>query len=69
MKTPFRLWHPADSIGDTGAASAAISIAAGARALARGYARTDDALVFASSEAGLRGTVFLRKHNPSQRKG
>jgi 3-oxoacyl-[acyl-carrier-protein] synthase-1 len=69
VQTPFRLWHPADAIGDTGAASAAVSIAAGARALARGYARTSDVLIFASSEAGLRGTVFLRKHDPSQRKG
>jgi 3-oxoacyl-[acyl-carrier-protein] synthase-1 len=62
VETPFRLWHPADAIGDTGAASAAVSIAVAARALRRGYARTDGALVFASSERGLRGTVFLRSH-------
>ncbi len=62
VQTPLRLWHAADAIGDTGAAAAAVSIAVGARALQRGYARTDGALVFASSEAGLRGTVFLRRY-------
>ncbi len=62
VETPYRLWHPADSIGDTGAASAAISICAAARALQRGYARTSDVLVLASSEGGLRGTAILRKH-------
>jgi 3-oxoacyl-[acyl-carrier-protein] synthase-1 len=69
VKTPFRLWHPADAIGDTGAASAALSIAVAARALHRGYARTDDALVFASSDGGLRGTVVLRRHTSSKPKG
>jgi 3-oxoacyl-[acyl-carrier-protein] synthase-1 len=66
-RAPFRLWHPADAIGDTGAASAALSIAVAARALHRGYARTDEALVFASSEGGLRGTALLRKHTPKPR--
>jgi 3-oxoacyl-[acyl-carrier-protein] synthase-1 len=60
LNVPYRLWHPADTIGDTGAASAAVSIAVGARALHRGYARTQAALVFASSDGGLRGTTFLR---------
>jgi len=61
VRGPLRLWHPADAIGDTGAAAAAVSICTGARALRRGYARTDAALVLASSEGGLRGTVFLRR--------
>ena len=63
VETPCRLWHAADCIGDTGAASGAVAIALAARGLARGYARTADALVFASSEGGLRGSVFLRRHS------
>lgn len=60
LQQPWRLWHPADCIGDTGAASSAISVCVGARALARGYARTNDVLVCASSDEGLRGSVYLR---------
>lgn len=57
---PFRLWHAADCIGDTGAASAAVSIGIGAMALARGYAKTSGALVLASSDGGARGAAYLR---------
>lgn len=60
LKSPWGVWHPADSIGDTGAAAAAISVCVGARALARGYARTNGVLVCASSDDGLRGAVCLR---------
>ncbi|NMO13557.1 hypothetical protein HPC49_00505 [Pyxidicoccus fallax] len=60
LQQSWRLWHPADCIGDTGAASAAISVCVGARALARGYARTDGVLVCASSDEGLRGSMYLR---------
>jgi 3-oxoacyl-[acyl-carrier-protein] synthase-1 len=62
VATPWRLWHAADAIGDTGAAAGAVAIVTAARALARGYARTETVLCFASSEGGLRGTVALRKH-------
>ena len=57
---PWRLWHPADCIGDTGAASSAIAVCMGARALFRGYAATNQVLTCASSEDGLRGAVSLR---------
>jgi 3-oxoacyl-[acyl-carrier-protein] synthase-1 len=60
VKAPFRVWHAADCIGDTGAASSAIAACTGARALCRGYARTGHALVCASSDSGLRGSVYLR---------
>lgn len=60
VKAPFRLWHAADCIGDTGAASGAIAACTGARALHRGYARTNHALLCASSDGGLRGAVYLR---------
>jgi 3-oxoacyl-[acyl-carrier-protein] synthase-1 len=60
LRSPWRLWHPADCIGDTGAASGALSVCIGARALARGYAATDRVLTCASSDEGLRGAVYLR---------
>jgi len=69
LQSPWRLWHPADTIGDTGAAAAAVSIAVGARALHRGYARTEGALIFASSDSGLRGTVHLAAHRRAPAKG
>jgi len=56
---PYRLWHPADSIGDTGSASAAVSICVAARALERGYAGAPRALVFAGSDDGRRGAIGL----------
>jgi 3-oxoacyl-[acyl-carrier-protein] synthase-1 len=56
---PLRLWHAADSIGDTGAASAAVSTCVAARALQKGYARSRRALVFGGSDGGLRGALSL----------
>jgi 3-oxoacyl-[acyl-carrier-protein] synthase I len=60
VKPPLRIFHAADCIGDTGAASSAIAACSGARALHRGYARTSHALLCASSDGGLRGTAYLR---------
>lgn len=60
-KTPFRLWHAADCIGDTGAAAPAVGLGMAARALAKGYARTATALVVASSDGGLKGSFAVRK--------
>lgn len=51
--------HPAASLGDTGAASGAISLCVAARSLARGYARGRRVLVVASSEDGLVGAAEL----------
>lgn len=61
VKTPFRLWHAADSIGDSGAAAPAIGLGMAARALRKGYAKTDTALVVASSDGGLRGSFAVRR--------
>jgi 3-oxoacyl-[acyl-carrier-protein] synthase I len=57
----WAVWHPADSIGDTGAASFAVSTCVGVRGLAKGYAKGDRVLVFGSSDDGLRGSVSLRR--------
>lgn len=60
LQAGWTLWHPADCIGDTGAASGAISVCMAARAFRRGYARTSRALVFGSSDDGLRAALTLR---------
>lgn len=54
------VWHPAASTGDTGAAAGAINLAFGAVAVARGYARPEQVLVWGSSDDGLRGSAYLR---------
>lgn len=56
---PVNLMHPADCLGDVGAASAGISIACAARAFARGYAPAREALVFAGADEGLRASVVV----------
>lgn len=50
---------PAISLGDTGAASGAVSVCVAARALARGHARADQILVVSSSERGHVGVMCL----------
>ena len=61
MQTEWQLWHPAECIGDTGAASFAIAACVGARSLQKGYAKTENILVCGSSDDGLRGSVYLRQ--------
>ena len=62
MEAPWALWHPADCIGDSGAASTILAACVGARALSHGYADTDAVLVWASSDDGLRGSFYLRRY-------
>lgn len=54
------VWHPATSTGDTGAAAGAINLAFGAFAVAKGYARSQQVLVWGSSDEGLRGSAYVR---------
>jgi len=61
LQPEWKLWHPAECIGDTGAASFAISACLGARSLQRGYAKTENVLVCGSSHDGLRGAAYLRR--------
>lgn len=55
----WRLWHPAEGVGDVGAASVPLAAAVATRAFARGYAGGGKVLVAASSETGERGAVVL----------
>jgi 3-oxoacyl-[acyl-carrier-protein] synthase I len=52
---------PSDLWGDVGAASGALGCVLAARSWARGYAPGPRALVWASSEAGLRGAAVLQR--------
>jgi 3-oxoacyl-[acyl-carrier-protein] synthase-1 len=58
---PWAVWHPADCIGDTGAAAFTVSVCVAVRALHKGYAKGASALVLGSSDDGLRGALSLRQ--------
>jgi 3-oxoacyl-[acyl-carrier-protein] synthase-1 len=55
-----RVWHPATSIGDSGAAAGAINVAFGAVAIERGYVHPRRVLIWGSSDDGQRGSAYLR---------
>jgi 3-oxoacyl-[acyl-carrier-protein] synthase-1 len=59
VKGTLKLWHPADCIGDTGIASAGISIILGATAINKGYADGKHVLIWASSDNGTRGSLIV----------
>jgi 3-oxoacyl-[acyl-carrier-protein] synthase-1 len=53
------LTHPAECVGDVGAATGGVLVACAARAFARGYAPAPRALAFTSSEQGLRAALLV----------
>ena len=55
----WRLWHPADCLGDVGAAFGPIAVGLAARAFARRYAGGGGVIVTAASDSGERGAVAL----------
>ncbi|MGD8837008.1 MAG: hypothetical protein PVJ19_18845 [Desulfobacteraceae bacterium] len=55
--------HPADCIGDVGAASGPVNFALAAKAFERGYAPSDRVLLWGSSDAGERSAAVLKRHN------
>jgi 3-oxoacyl-[acyl-carrier-protein] synthase I len=62
---PTCRWHfPADSLGETGAASAAAGVCFAAMALSRGYAGSGNAAVLSSAESGSAGCVLLESATP-----
>lgn len=64
---PTGYWSPADCWGDTGAASGALFITLACQAASRGYANGPLTLVWAGSEAGLRGAAVLETTNDTER--
>ena len=55
----LRHWTPADCIGDTGAASGAVTAGWAALALARGYGHERQAIVWGGSDGGMREALLL----------
>jgi 3-oxoacyl-[acyl-carrier-protein] synthase-1 len=53
------IWHPADCIGDSGAASGLLNVAWGATALQKRYARADRILVWGASDGKSRAAAVL----------
>ncbi len=55
------LWHPADCVGDTGAASGALSVAWGAVAMRKRYAFSKHVITWGASDGSLRACVLLAR--------
>ncbi len=53
----LRLWHPADCLGEIGAAIGGVLIAQAIAGFARGYAPAPEALLWAGSDGGARAAV------------
>ena len=57
--SPAVLWHPADCLGDCGAAAGVLNMVFGTLALARRCVTDGDVLVWGSSDDGERGAALL----------
>jgi 3-oxoacyl-[acyl-carrier-protein] synthase-1 len=55
----WQLWHPADCLGDVGAAFVPLATALAVRSFARGYAGGGQVLVLASAERGERTAMVI----------
>jgi 3-oxoacyl-[acyl-carrier-protein] synthase-1 len=55
----WRLWHPADCFGDTGAATGAMHLCLAVRAFERNYAVGDGIVIFNASETGERASLSV----------
>jgi 3-oxoacyl-[acyl-carrier-protein] synthase-1 len=55
----WRLWHPADSLGDVGAASGLVAVGLALHAFRRGYARCPRILIASTSERGERAALSV----------
>lgn len=58
------VWHPADCLGDIGAASGAVLVSLAARAFQRGYAPAERCLVFCATDSGERAALVLGQNRP-----
>ena len=60
-------WHPAEYIGDSGAASGIINVAWAVTAMHKGYALIDHALIWGGSQGRLRAAAFLTTRGTRER--
>ncbi len=56
-------WHPADCLGDTGAASGIVNLVWGMESLRKGYARHREVLVWGASDGPLRAAALIDRQN------
>lgn len=59
-RLPVTVWHPADCIGDAGAASGALNLCLGVSALRCSYVNAANILIWGSSDYGDRGSAYIR---------
>lgn len=59
-------WHPADCIGDTGAASGLVNLVWAVTAMRKGYARSRESLVWGGSDGVLRASAVVTLNGPGQ---
>ena len=59
LASPIVVQHPADCVGDTGAAAGGLLLACAAQAFVRKYAQAQAALVWAASDAGARAATLV----------
>lgn len=64
-KESFDIWHPADSVGETGAAIGAIALAVALASGIKGYAPGPGALFHAGTDDGRRASIVLRLEGAS----
>jgi 3-oxoacyl-[acyl-carrier-protein] synthase-1 len=55
----FRLWHPADCLGDVGAATGLVQLALALRGFARGYCGDGPVLLVSASDRGERSAMMV----------
>ena len=60
------VWHPADCLGDLGVATPLVGMALVGRALERGYAPHEHALLMMGESGAARGAMTMRKTTRSQ---
>jgi 3-oxoacyl-[acyl-carrier-protein] synthase-1 len=58
-QAPESLWHPADCVGDCGAAAGILNTVVATLAVAQDRSRNDSALVWGASDDGQRGAAML----------
>ncbi len=60
-------WHPAEFIGDSGAASGIVNVAWAVTAMRKGYALIDHALIWGGSEGRLRSAALITTRSTRER--
>jgi 3-oxoacyl-[acyl-carrier-protein] synthase-1 len=63
----LKVWHPADCLGDVGAATGAVLIALVAQAFEKEYAPSERCLLWASSDKGERAAAVISRGLPKEK--